>query len=76
MRTVWVVQGSRNGEWLLIHFPARRAGVLCRKRLWRNRREPWRRPEKKMLLVSTKQEIRTKNCTLLLYHIELLTNLI
>ena len=32
--------------------------------------------EKKMLLVSTKQEIRTKNCTLLLYHIELLTNLI
>ena len=43
MRTVWVVQGSRNGEWLLIHFPARRAGVLCRKRLWRNRRKPWRR---------------------------------
>ena len=29
-----------------------------------------------MLLVSTKQEIRTKNCTLLLYHIELWTNLI
>ena len=28
-------------------------------------------PNKKMLLVLTKQEIRTKNCTLLLYHIEL-----
>ena len=33
-------------------------------------------PKKKMLLVSTKQEIRKKNCTLLLYHIELWTNLI
>ena len=77
MRTVWVVQGSRNGEWLLIHFPARRAGVIYTAVMAKpTRTMASGQPKKKMLLVWTKQEIRTKNCTLLLYHIELLTNLI
>ncbi len=82
MRTVWawqVVQGSRNSEWLLIHFPAMREGqVYYLHNGYGETDENMAsgKPEKKMLLVSTKQEIRTKTCYLLHCDIELRTNLV
>ena len=77
MLTVWawrIVQASRQSEWLLLHFPA-----MCEGQVYylhsgygeTTENHGVGPAEKKMLLVSTKQEIRTKNSTLLLYHIEL-----
>ncbi len=74
MHTVWawqVVQGSRNSEWLLIHFPAMHQGQVyyllsCYGETDENHGVG--PAKKKMLLVSTKQEIRTKNCIAALPH--------
>ncbi len=75
MRTVWawqVVQGSRNGKWLLIHFPARRASVLhsCYGETDENH-GVGPAEKKKCCWFQQDKKYAPKNCAMTLCHIEL-----